>query len=239
MKPRFETKILEGRGIGHGANYIPWIKASEFNSRGTTTLLKDWKHGRQIELLSQGELWEYVMLRWDDQVKDIREQYPMNPDVIKEEAERLGYRPTGGGKYVTTDFLVDYLDGHQVAYTVKDSRNVLELTGDNRKDTKARRTMQKIEIERSYWRRFGIECKLVFKEDLNRQTVNNILDAVWWYDPKEVVDDVSAVKCLIAHKHIHVDMEKNIDYRKLVEELRRNGNGKMLDGFVAGKTLHP
>lgn len=46
-----ETKLKERRGQGEGANYRPWINASEFSSNGTACKFVDWKHGRTIQLL--------------------------------------------------------------------------------------------------------------------------------------------------------------------------------------------
>lgn len=39
-------KQLRGMGTGEGAEYIPYITTSEFNSRGTTSVITDWKTGR-------------------------------------------------------------------------------------------------------------------------------------------------------------------------------------------------
>lgn len=38
-----KTKQLRRMGTGKGANYIPYITTSEFNSKGTTSVIKDWK----------------------------------------------------------------------------------------------------------------------------------------------------------------------------------------------------
>jgi hypothetical protein len=69
-----KRKMLENRGKGHGKDYKPYIRASEINSLGTTSNVVDWKIGRAMELLSQGELYWFYILRWDDNVSEIREQ---------------------------------------------------------------------------------------------------------------------------------------------------------------------
>lgn len=48
-------KLKEHRGTGVGADYKPWIQTGEFGSKGTTSNPIDWKTGRQVQLLSQGE----------------------------------------------------------------------------------------------------------------------------------------------------------------------------------------
>ena len=70
-------KLRQNRGTGHHETYKPWIMAAEFNSQGTCSEIVDWKHGRSIQLLSQGEAAAYYLLRWNDDIDDIREQYPL------------------------------------------------------------------------------------------------------------------------------------------------------------------
>ena len=50
-----KAKRKEKYGIGHGADYKPYIRTSEFNSLGTCSNPIDWKTGRTVHLLSQGE----------------------------------------------------------------------------------------------------------------------------------------------------------------------------------------
>ena len=92
-----EGRRLEGRGTGTGALYKPWIKCRELNSTGVATSFPDWKHGRMVELLSQAELWWYVVLRWDDDVIDIREQFPLDKERTDGIARRYGFRLFAGG----------------------------------------------------------------------------------------------------------------------------------------------
>lgn len=41
-------------GSGYGKDYIPYITTSEFNSQGTTSVVKDWKTGRRVHCIFQG-----------------------------------------------------------------------------------------------------------------------------------------------------------------------------------------
>lgn len=66
------TKLARGQGSGEGAKYKSYVMTNEFNSLGTTSVIKDWKTGRGVHCLSQAEaLWFYI-LRWDDNNIDIR-----------------------------------------------------------------------------------------------------------------------------------------------------------------------
>lgn len=69
-----ETKKKRKMGTGEGKDYIPYITTSEINSLGTTSVIRDWKTGRGVHCLSQGEALWYYILRWDDNNVDIREQ---------------------------------------------------------------------------------------------------------------------------------------------------------------------
>ena len=66
------SKIEEGRGKGSGASYKPWIQTREISSCGTCSNPKDWKTGRTVELLSQGEAYFWHILRWDDNILDVQ-----------------------------------------------------------------------------------------------------------------------------------------------------------------------
>ena len=86
-----EGKLKQNRGTGTGADYIPWIRAREFNSKGTASTFADYKHGREIQVLSQGELYYYYLLRWQDDVVDIREQYPLDFEETIKIADEMGW----------------------------------------------------------------------------------------------------------------------------------------------------
>ncbi len=206
-----KQKIAEGRGTGTLADYKPWIKIRELNSRGTASNVIDWKHGRQMELLSQAEVWWYYVLRWDDSVVDIREQYPLVLDVTLRICDELGFmHPCNRNTHMTTDFLVTYRDGSMKAFSVKIDRTVL----DNPRD------LEKLYIEKEYWNRAGIPFQMLYKSDLNRTTIHNIMDAVSCYDKNRVFDDFSLIRYMIAHKQLIVDMDTKIDYQSLIRQYK-------------------
>jgi hypothetical protein len=121
---------------------------------------------------------------------------------------------------MTTDMLIDYADGHQEAISIKESRKDVnyKLAKTEHEQKEAMRTAEKLLIEKKYWAEKGITWKLLYKEDLDPQYVNNIRRIVVYYNKNKVHDDISRVKHLIATKQIIVDLFKPIDYRKLVEE---------------------
>jgi len=226
-----KRKIEEGRGKGLGKDYKPWIRFAETSSLGTGAVIPDWKHGRGIQCLSQGEIYAYALLRWDDNVEDILEQYPLKLDLTNEIAFRLGYSPSDNGRsHMTTDFVVIYKDKSIIAYSIKAAKNALkELPTDSsqeKADKQRKRELQ--EIEEVYW-----ECQSVpriqwFTDEMDRIKAQNILDVTAFICRRTKMDDIAIAKYLIANKVIEVDMSKKIDYQALVKDLKEKGLWKAL-----------
>ena len=206
-----KRKETEGWGAGTGANYKPYIKVNEFNSLGTTCNPVDWKTGRTMHFLSQGEMYLYYLLRFREDVIDIREQFPLELEETLAIAKDLGYKhPKNKSTRMTSDLLVDFVDGTQTVYSVKRSS----------KDIENKRTREKLAIEEAYWKAKDIDFKIIFTESLDINTVTNIRLVVEFYNKEDVYDEISYIKHLIATKQINVDLTKGlIDYSKLRKEL--------------------
>jgi len=211
-----KTKIKEKRGTGKGADYKPWILAREVGSIGTESVFPDWKHGRQIQCLSQGEAKAYRLLRWRDDVADIREQYPLDLDLTLAIARRIGLpHPHDRKTHMTTDFLVTYdtPDGKVLkAYTVKP--NISHFTD---------YVLKNFAIEQAYWGVKGIHLEVIFSDKISPVFAENIKRCVRYYDLKSVQSKIDFVKFLIARKIIKVDMYHNIDFPKLVGHYLKTG----------------
>lgn len=204
-----KTKLKQKRGSGYGASYKPWINTNEFPGHlGVHHNLVDWKTGRQLQLLSDGELWQYLILRWNDEVTDIREQYPLDTEVtsvLYEDYSKFHHPSDKNGLlHMTSDLLVDYADRHQEVYSVKASRDELLKTG-----KKTENMIIRLTVEKRYWTGRDVKWHLVFKEDMNRAYAENISSVIYYWKPSEVVDKVSLFKFLVAHKQIVIDMESH------------------------------
>lgn len=151
-----EYKLEEGRGKGHGRDYKPWIETREVSSSGTCSNPIDWKTGRTVELLSQGESYFWHILRWNDKVDDIREQYPLDIETTLKICDDFNIKhPHDRKTYMTSDFYVTYKDGTKKIFSVKNSRDVLNQ----------KRTKEKLSVEACYWKKYrNIDYKLVFLE---------------------------------------------------------------------------
>ena len=202
-----KTKKIRKMGEGTGKDYKPYITTSEFNSMGTTSVIKDWKTGRGVHCLSQGEMLWYYILRWDDENIDIREQYPLDYAKTVEIAESFGLRIPQ--HIMTTDFLVTKADGRSVAYSVKTNSDLK-----NRK-------LELLFIEKHYWISQGAGYQLLLKTDANRILAGNIRLVTEFYDADRVFDEISAIKHKIAIKEYPVDMAGELLDEAALKRIRR------------------
>lgn len=210
-----EGKLRQGRGTGTGVDYKPWIFAHEVNSAGTASVVIDFKTGRDVHLLSQGEVYYYYLLRWDDTVEDIREQFPLDLKRTLEVADILGIKhPHNRSTRITTDLLVTRVDGSLEAYSIKSDKSVLDNP----------RTIEKLRLEQAYWETQGVTFYIRFKEDVNKILVQNIIDVVSCYDIKRVQTTQDMIRYQIAHKILTPDLKKQLlDYRWLRPLLTQKG----------------
>lgn len=215
-----ETKIKEHRGTGEGSNYKPWIEVGEFGSIGTCSKIKDWKHGRIIHCLSQIEADTYYTFRFDDDVLDIREQFPLDKSETLEIAEKLGVNhPATKTKIpitMTTDFLLSIKTPTGVRYraiNIKSSESIKEN----------KRFIEKANIEKIYWERRGVEFQIVTRKDISNCKANNIRFCSMQYNLKKYpgIDDITIVKHMIIRKMIPVDLDENISYLELSKKYKK------------------
>ena len=195
-RPSLETKRIRKYGTGVGADYQPYIHIQDFNSRGTSVVIPDWKTKRGIHCLSQGEMYWYYTLRWDDNNVDIREQYPLNRSDTDAIANTYGLKTPGKKDcLMTTDFLVTEANGKLHTYSVKPNRDL------------SSRTIEKLFIEKMYWTKRNVHFTLLYKSDANLILVNNLRIVMEYYDKSSVFDEWTQIKHMIATKQLPYDME--------------------------------
>lgn len=211
-----KTKVLEKRGTSVLADYKPWIEVAEFGSVGTATIIIDWKTGRPVHLMSQGEAAIWYELRYDPNNIDIREQYPLNKEETMKIADRLGYKhpadpKTGKLTTMTTDFLVTRSDSSKIAITVKTDFETLLNNS---------RTKEKFEIEKAYWEQRQIPLQFRPKSSVNKQYANNIRFVSVFYNLEDsyIPDDITILKHLIARREIDVDLRIPLNLPALVQQ---------------------
>lgn len=160
---------LLSKGTGVGFEYEPFIRIQDISSRGTSSRIKGWKHGRQHDLLSGLEKAYFFQLEWADGVSDIREQFPLLPQTATQTlAKELGVKhPSyqGADTVMTTDFVISF-NGKLFARSVKEAHEILDP-----------RTAEKLDLERAFWVAKGVDWKLV-TEDVARNALSENVEWV-------------------------------------------------------------
>jgi len=167
-----ENRRKEGRGTGVLGNYKPWLLIQDVASLGLATRVKGLKTGRVHHLLSKLELSCFLCLDWAETVFDIREQFPLYLLETLAIAKELNIKHprvpvTKEVVVMTTDFLVTLRtasgDFKEIAVSAKYS-----------KDLDNARSLEKLELERFYWTRRGIEFFILTEKEINQTLVKNI-----------------------------------------------------------------
>jgi hypothetical protein len=170
---KIERLIAEGKGQGSGCNYKPWLDVRSFPSHGLVSRVHGWTINRLYTLFSGAESKFFYVLDWSQNVVDIREQFPLLPiQHTLDIAERLGIRHPMDVKtkwpfVMTTDFLVDFRTHDGIvrkARSVKKSKAALS----------GRRMIEKMEIERLYWKENGVEWGITTEDDLPLILAKNV-----------------------------------------------------------------
>lgn len=167
-----EKMIKEGYGSGTYSEYKPWIKIQDVPSLGRVTRVNGIKTNRQHELLSDMERNYFYILEYSNNVKDIREQFPLLPieDTLSI-ADELGLKhpknpETGEYVVMTTDFLITVSTSNgikEVARTIKSKDDLLD-----------KRILEKFEIERVFWKKRNIDWAIVTEEEIDKTIAHNI-----------------------------------------------------------------
>ena len=174
IKNLLEPAILkrlqkEKRGQGYGIDYKPFLTVRDVPSKGRVHRRPALTHNRIVHLLSDLELAVFLLFDWNDPVKDIREQFPLNPEATIDIAKRLGIKhPAYKGvlQVMTTDFLIDMkIEGSLV------SQAVSVKYADDLEDV---RTLEKQEIERRFWENEEVAWYTFTEQDVPVTSVKNI-----------------------------------------------------------------
>lgn len=180
---KIEKRVKEGRGEGHGASYKPWLTIRDVPSQGLCSRIKGWKTRRVHHFLSQLETSYFYLLEWSPLVTDIREQYPLLPlestlEIsrrfnIKHPADPMTKEPI----VMTTDFLIDVRNNDQNFICAR----TIKMAG----DLSSKRTIEKLEIERTFWKEKGIDWGIVTEKEMPQNLVKNI---EWIHSSREIAD---------------------------------------------------
>lgn len=164
--------VKEGRGQGTGKDYIPWVKTSDYSSKGRATRIQGIKTKRIHHLHSDNQLRAFLIFEHSEAVLDIRESYPLL-DLMEVIDDKEGLRldkftdADGYPLIICTTFLLTVRgEGGEERLIARSVKNTSELA--------KKITLEKLEIERRYWEARGVDWKVITEKQLSRQLCENI-----------------------------------------------------------------
>lgn len=165
---KIARRYKEGRGSGTGPDYKPWHTVQDVPSTGRRSRFLGRTAGRIHHALSDVETAAILEFDWDDEVTDIREQFPLDRDITRRLAAGMGVRHPRDPRtqvdiVVTTDVLVDHVRTGPQPYFVKPSSKLGE-----------RRVLEKLEIERRYWALKGLSLTVRTEREYPKDRFHNL-----------------------------------------------------------------
>jgi hypothetical protein len=106
----FQKWLKEGRGAGRGSAYKPWLTVRDIPSQGRSHRVFGHKSQRTHHLFSDLELAIFLILGWQPDVLEIREQFPLQRNQTMELAGIHGIsHPSirSVPQYMSSDFLIN------------------------------------------------------------------------------------------------------------------------------------
>lgn len=210
-----DKRISEGRGQGEGMAYRPWLTIQDFPSRGYAVRMKGMTVPREYHLMSHLERDYFICLDWNENVIDIREQYPLRLQDTLSIAEDAGIaHPVDPASrfpvVMTTDFLITTKNG-LLARTIKPSS-----------DLQKPRVLEKFEIERRYWKSKGINWKIVTEKQINSRKAANIRWLCGGASPETMISD-DAVREDCMDLFLELFRETDIPFREVIRVTEEYG----------------
>lgn len=197
-----KTKIKEGRGRITEAGYSAWRQAREAKSTGTSSMIYDPVVGRTVHTLSEAETKVFWALRYQPEVVEIYEQFPMERAETDAICRNLGI--PAYGHILSTDFLVEMKGDRYAAISVKVNRREFEPEKNRRYNQLIRRQA----VEKIYWEKnYDIPFKIIFGDEVSDVLANNIENVMKFWDPRFVTNTTGKLKYLIAHGVIDIPLD--------------------------------
>lgn len=162
--------IRQGYGSGERESYKPWLRIQDVPSRGLSVLVPGISVCRGYHLLSKLEFRHFLFFDFSGRYSDIQEQRPLFPIATTLSiADRLNIRhPVYRGRWatpvvLTTDFVLKprVPNGGKRVIPVE-SKYKSEFAPSK----KLRRTLEKLELKRCYWKEKWNADLVIATEDL-------------------------------------------------------------------------
>ncbi len=167
---RIAKFLREGRGQGRLADYKPWLTIHDISSLGLSSRTPGATAARFHHLLSANERKVFLDCDWLECVVDVREQFPLERGETMVIAKDMGVRhphDLGIDVVMTTDLLIDYVGAEgprRAALSVKYAKELEDERG-----------IEKLEIERRFWRARDVPYYVVTEREISEVRAFNLL----------------------------------------------------------------
>jgi len=168
----YSRALKNGRGLGVGSDYLPWLRVNDVPSRGKSTKIYGIKTERTYQLLSGVESNFFTIAEYNPRVVDIREQFPLLPlDLIVRVANEAGINypiisKSNDPCVLTTDFVLTISDKDKITYLPVAAKTSEELNEPG--------VAERLEIERLWWSAVGAPWRLVTEKQIKKVVARNI-----------------------------------------------------------------
>lgn len=168
---KIERLTAGGRGRGSGAEYQPWLTVSDLSSLGRSRRVWSPKTNRTHHLFSDVEYDLFLVCEWAQNVVDIREQYPLDRALTQTVAQELRIaHPFYPGTHVPTVMTVDFL----LTVVADGEKRFVALNAKRDEEAEDARSLEKLEIQRSYFEKLRTPHHLVYHSQIPKLKVRNI-----------------------------------------------------------------
>lgn len=169
--------IKQGYGQGQGLDYKPFFYVRDVPSKGRSTILKGLKIPRTHHYLSDIEYHYHILAEFSDVVTEIREQYALLPLAETQAmADRLHirhpiYARTGAPHVLTSDLVLTLRKDKQLGLMTISCKAANDI---DPKNPSAKRTLEKLLLEKAYWENRNVPWHLVTEKMLPQNKIHNL-----------------------------------------------------------------
>ena len=170
---KIRKMVAEGYGDGFLTDYKPWIEVADVSSLGNSRRVWSAKTLRTHHLLSNVEFNLFRALEWQQNIIDIREQFPLDRALTQDIARSLGIRhPHYPGTRVPTVMTVDFM----VTLRVEGEHHLVAYNAKRDEEAEDERSVLKLEIQRTYFEQLGFPHHAIYHSQIPVNNIANIGD---------------------------------------------------------------
>ncbi|MBC2455651.1 TnsA endonuclease N-terminal domain-containing protein [Clostridium beijerinckii] len=148
------------------------LKVTTFSSKGRVTRIYGYKTKRIHHLQSDNQLRTFLLLEWDDRVKNIKENIELKDlEATIDNIENLRLDKFSNNENVElfqlhTNFLITVNKG--------EGEELIAISVKSLSELERKTAIEKMEIERRYWKAKGIKFYVITEKEIDKQLVDNI-----------------------------------------------------------------